>query len=208
MKDRDEKKARQKLLEDCRRPVFARLARYNKPVDDGSGDVVSRASIKFVEAALARWGNVRVQNQLLEDAPKARKVLVIITDLEGGAEYSKEILVEKVAERKTAGAREKVLGTKATPTGEVFLVEATEDDLAGKEAVLASIVVRQLGLRLLPADLVEECMAQVAATLQDEAPETAPQEAGKVHPGVSRTEALAKSLAKKVQRQAGRKAGR
>ena len=112
MKERDEKKARARLLEDCKRPAFARLARYSKPMDDGSGDVVTRASVKFLEAALARWGNVRVQNQLIKDNPEARTVCVIITDLEGGAEYSKEILVEKVAERKTAGAREKIKGTR------------------------------------------------------------------------------------------------
>jgi hypothetical protein len=197
---RNESEARKKLLADCKRPAFARLARYSKNMEDGSGDVVTRASIKFLETALARWGNVRVQNQIVEDSPRARKVLVIITDLEGGAEYSKEILVEKVADRKTAGAREKILGTRKTPTGDVFLVEATEDDLLAKEAVLASIVVRQLGLRLLPADLVEECMAQVAKTLKDEAPETIRQEPiqhDRQQPRESRSAALAKSLKQK-----------
>jgi hypothetical protein len=198
VKERDEKKARAKLIEDCKRPAFARLARYSKPMDDGSGDVVTRASVKFVEAALARWGNVQVNNKLVRDTPEARIVCVIVLDLENGLEYSKEIMVEKIAERKTAGAREKIKGTKNTPTGEMFLVEATEDDMASREAVLASTVIRQLGLRLLPADLVQECMETVARTLPDEGPETgAADPAGgprRPAPGESRAAALAQSL--------------
>lgn len=189
MTPRDEAKARERLLADCRRPSFARLARYTKEISDGSGEMVTRASVKFVEAALARWGNVRTQNIITNDTDKSRTVRVVITDLESGAEYSKEILLEKVVERQKARLRETILGTRMTPSGQVLLLPATEDDLAAKEAELASIVVRQLGLRILPADLVAECMDQVIATLaacapdpalpsphQDKPPEQSPQE--------------------------------
>ncbi len=167
MTPRDETKAREKLLADCKRPAFARLARYTKPNDDGSGDTFTRASIKFVETALARWGNVRTQNITTTDTEKTRTVRVVITDMEGGSEYSKDLLLEKVAERVKVAAREKILGTRMTADGQVFLVPATEDDLAAKEAQLASIVVRQLGLRILPADLVAECMDAVAETMDE-----------------------------------------
>lgn len=194
---RDEEKARKKLLTDCKRPAFARLARYTKEVPDGSGDTITRASIKFVEAALARWGNVRTDNVIVKDTDQLRTVRVIVTDLESGAEYSKEILVEKVMERKKLTAREIILGTRMTPTGEVFLVPASEDDLAAKEAELASIVVRQLGLRILPADLVAECMDQVAATLAAEDPSPVvhePKQASIEEPQTSRSSALASML--------------
>lgn len=168
MIQRDEAKAREKLLADCKRPAFARLARYTKEVESGSGETVTRASVKFVEAALARWGNVRTQNVITSDTDKARTVRVMVTDLEGGAEYSKEILLEKIAERVKIAPKETVLGIRESAAGRVFLVPATEDDLAAKEAVLASIVVRQLGLRILPADLVAECMDVVAETLGEQ----------------------------------------
>jgi hypothetical protein len=200
MTPRHEDQARAKLLTDCRRPAFAKLARYTRVTDDGSGDVVTRASVKFVEAALARWGNVRTQNVIVSDTAQARTVRVIVTDLEGGAEYSKEILLEKIAERLKAGKRERVMGTRMTAAGEVLLVPATEDDLAAKEAVLASIVVRQLGLRLLPADLVAECMEAVELTLSegDQAPTGAAPGRPVTPPAIgqaSRSSALADALA-------------
>ncbi len=166
MQSRDEAKIRKKLLQDCRRPAFARLARYTKEVDMASGETVTRASVKFVEAALVRWGNVRTENIITADTDKTRTVRVLMTDLQTGAEYSKEILLEKTVERMRLSLREKVLGTRRTAGGQVYLVQATEDDLASKEAALASIVVRQLGLRILPADLVAECMEEVAKTIE------------------------------------------
>jgi voltage-gated potassium channel Kch len=165
MTPRHEDQARAKLLADCRRPAFARLARYTKPMEDGSGDTVTRASVKFVEAALARWGNVRIDAVIVTDTAKTRTVRVVVTDLEGGAEYSKELPIEKIIERVKAGPRERVIGARATAGGQVLQVAATEDDLAAREAQLTSVVVRQLGLRLLPADLVAECMEAVAQTL-------------------------------------------
>jgi hypothetical protein len=202
MTPRHEDQARAKLLADCRRPAFARLARYTKPMEDGSGDTVTRASVKFVEAALARWGNVRVNNVIVADTVKTRTVRVVVTDLEGGAEYSKELPIEKIVERQRAGLHEAVIGARATAGGQVLQVAATEDDLAAREAQLTSVVVRQLGLRLLPADLVAECMEAVERTL-GEADQAAPAAGATPAPapaprpvlGESRSSALAGALA-------------
>jgi hypothetical protein len=165
MKERNEDKIREKLLADCRRPAFARLARYTKEVDEYTGETVTRPSVKFVEAALARWGNVATNNVILKDTDSVRNVLVTTTDTETGLAYSREITIEKTVERSRPAKHEKVLGARSTAIGQTFIVPATEDDLAAKEAVLTSIVVRQLGLRILPADLVDECMIQVALTM-------------------------------------------
>lgn len=170
---RDEIKIRKKLLEDCRRPEFARLARYTKEVDESTGETVTRASVKFVEAAINRWGNVRVGNVITVDKPTSRRVNVMIQDLETGAEYSREIDIDKTVERAKPGKHEKIISARATSTGQTYVVAATEDDMAAKEAVITSIVVRQLGLRILPADLVAECMDQVAETIAQLDPELA-----------------------------------
>ena len=198
---RDEEKIRKKLLADCRRPAFARLARYTKEVDGDTGETVTRAGVKFVEAALARWGNVWTQNCITDDAEKMRIVRVTITDMETGAVYSREIIIEKTAERARAGKHEKILGSRQTASGPKFIVPATEDDLAAKEAVLTSIVVRQLGLRILPADLVAECMEEVAKTLAQLSPDPElnhptldPVPAPRKKADVSRSRALAGAL--------------
>jgi voltage-gated potassium channel Kch len=200
MTPRHEDQARAKLLADCRRPTFARLARYTKPMEDGSGDTVTRASVKFVEAALARWGNVRIDSVIVTDTTKTRTVRVVVADLEGGAEYSREVPIEKIVERAKAGPRERVIGAQATAWGQVLQVTATEDDLAAREAQLTSVVVRQLGLRLLPADLVAECMEAVERTLgeADRATSAAapvPIPPPRALPKESRSSALAGALA-------------
>lgn len=195
MTPRDEDKAREKLLADCRRPAFARLARYTKPMDDGTGETITRASVKFVEAALARWGNVSTQTVITADTDKARTVRVLLKDEESGNTYSKEIQLEKTAERTNLAPRDTQLGRRQTVAGSVYIVRATEDDLAAHEAVLASNAVRQLGLRILPADLVAECMDAVAKTVGDQPHGVTAlipsAEDAAVHPQESRSSALA-----------------
>lgn len=167
MAPRDYMKVRDRLLADCKRLGFAQIARYTKATDDGSGDTVTRASVHFALAAMRYLGNLDVQNILLRDDEKARIVRVQIVDRETDSTYSKDMVLEKVAERVKLAKGELATATRETPTGRVFLVRATEDDLGAKESDLASRVQRQLILKLLPADITAECMEQCASTIGD-----------------------------------------
>lgn len=189
MTPRDEAKVRKQLLADCRRPEFARLARYTKEVEAGSGEMVTRASIHFVKAALARWGNVKTASAIISDTPQARVVRYVLADLETGNEHSKDLLLEKEVERKRVAPRETVLRTRDTVAGRLMVVAATEDDLAAKEGERGAVMLRQLGLLILPTDLVAECMDVVAATVGDTAAPAAPEKKED-----SRTAALVQKL--------------
>src|SRR5262249_19719900 len=48
----------------------------------------------------------------------------------------------------------------------VYVVVCTDDELANKEAASVSKAVRQLGLRIIPADLVEEAMDRCIQTMR------------------------------------------
>src|SRR5258708_6569465 len=51
---RDLDVVRQRMLKECRRPVFAGVARYRKPIGKG----VEGPSIRFAEAAIRLMGNI------------------------------------------------------------------------------------------------------------------------------------------------------
>lgn len=164
---RDWDVVRQRLLKDCDRPTFAQVARYSKPVGSSA---VTGPSIRFVEAALRAMGNVLPENVVLYDDRQKRIVRVMVTDLEANITYSKEILLEKTVERKHLRAGQSPLGSRVNSKGErVYLVEATEDEMVNKEAALTSKAIRQLGLRIVPGDLVDECMENVLATIRRKA---------------------------------------
>jgi hypothetical protein len=152
---------RQRLLDHCARRGFAEIAEYAKPV---GGKVMVGPSIRFVESALQEYGNVWPDTQVVYDDDVKRVVRVSVTDLERNVSYSEEIVVEKFVERRNAKGGE-VLGTRTNSTGEVvFKVRATDDDLANKQASAQSKRIRNLGLRILPADIVAEAMARCRDT--------------------------------------------
>ncbi len=164
---RDWDVVRQRLLKDCERTNFAQVARYSKPVGTGT---VTGPSIRFVEAALRTMGNVLAENVVLYDDQQKRIIRVIVTDLEHNETYQKEILLEKTVERKQLRQGQVPISSRLNSRGDrVYLVEATEDEMLNKEAALTSKAMRQLGLRLIPGDLVDECMEGVEITLRKKA---------------------------------------
>jgi hypothetical protein len=164
---RDWDVVRQRLLKECERTSFAQVARYSKPVGNTT---VTGPSIRFVEAALRAMGNVLAENVVLYDDQQKRIIRVIVTDLEHNETYQKEILLEKTVERKQLRQGQVPISSRTNTRGErVYLVEATEDEMLNKEAALTSKAMRQLGLRLIPGDLVDECMEGVEATMRKKA---------------------------------------
>jgi hypothetical protein len=162
-KPRDMDAVRQKLLRECDRTSFAESARYSKPID---AKVVAGLGIRFVEAALRFMGNMLIDPALIFDDAAQRIVRVTVTDLETNITYSKDLAIEKVVERFQLRHGEQPRGSRPNENGErVFLVDATEDDLVTKEGAQISKAVRQLGLRLIPGDLQDECVQAIRRTL-------------------------------------------
>ena len=163
---RDWDTVRVSLIKECTRPGFAAVARYHKPVGKG----VEGPSIRFAEAALRAMTNVLPETSTIFDDDKKRIVRVSVTDLEANVTYTKDIVVEKVVERSRLRPGQAALSTRVNSGGQtVHLVAATEDDLLNKEAALASKALRGLALRLLPGDILEECMDAVVETLNNQA---------------------------------------
>lgn len=155
---------RLKVLQACRRTAFAEVAKYAKPV--GKEKVVG-PSIRFAEEAIRALGNILQETAVIHDDQERRIVRITVTDLESNISFPQDIMLNKTVERRSLRQGQSAKGQRVNSYGEiVFLVEATEDDLANKQAALASKAIRTAALRLLPGDILEEAMAEVTKTLR------------------------------------------
>lgn len=158
---RDLDVVREKLLKECRRPGFAQVARYVKPIGKG----VEGPSIRFAETAIRLMGNISTDQMTVYDDREKRIVRVIVVDCETNTPYSSDITIEKTVERRNRKDTDEVIRTRQNKAGNlVYLIAATEDDLLNKQNALISKAIRTNGLRLIPGDIVEECMEEVART--------------------------------------------
>jgi len=164
---RDLDTVRVRLLADCKRPGFAKVARYAKPV---GGQRIEGPSIRFVESALRLMGNVASDaTTIYEDADKLL-VRVEVLDLETNTAYRTTLNIGKTVERSKVRDGQEVVGQRQNTSGRiVYIVRATEDDLANKIAAAVSKATRTLGLRVIPGDLVEEGQEQCIVTMESDA---------------------------------------
>lgn len=162
---RDFEVVRQQLLKDCKRPSFAAVAKYRKPVGQG----IVGPSIRFAEAALRCMGNIHAETAVVYDDLQKRILRVAVTDLESNISYPMEITIEKVVERHKTDGRV-VVGERINSEGKkVYQVLATDDEILNKQNALVSKALRTSGLRLLPGDILDEAMQQVDRTKRDQA---------------------------------------
>jgi hypothetical protein len=154
----------QKLRKECSRPGFAWAAWWTLPYGNDPKKYPQGLSIRFAEAALRIARNIDIQQQTIFDDTWKRIVRVSVIDLEGNFGYSAEVPIDKTVERKNPADRQ-VLSARANSTGNtVYLVAATEQELALKQGSAVSKAIRTLGLRLIPGDILDECKALILAT--------------------------------------------
>jgi hypothetical protein len=146
---------RVRLLKHCDRKGFAMKAEYAKPV---GGQSIRGPSIRFVETALQEYGNANPAAVVVYDDDNKRTMRVTMTEYERNVTWDLDVTVEKFVERKNPKDGE-IVGQRQNSRGEiVYRVRATEDDLNNKLMSAVSKASRTLGLRILPADIVEEAM--------------------------------------------------
>jgi len=161
-KPRDRERARLDILAACKRPIFADKVEYSKPV--GGGSVVG-VTIRFIEEALSLWGNIMSNTSVVYEDEHIRRVKATVVDLETNSQFSQEVSITKTVERRNAKGR-KVVGERVNTFGDaVYIVVATDEEMANKENSALSRVIRNQGRRLLPSDIEEEAVATARATL-------------------------------------------
>lgn len=158
---RDHDEVRQRLMVECKRPGFAEVARYRKPI---GRDFLEGPSIRFAEAAIRCMRNVSVDVNVIYDDPDKQIVAVTVTDLEANIPFSDQTTLRKTVERRSSKGRD-VVGERQNSYGDtVYVVRATEDEFLNKQRAAVSKLMRTCALRVIPGDLIDEAMAQVLAT--------------------------------------------
>lgn len=156
----------QRLLKECRRPGFAQSAWWVLPVGNDAKKYPAGLSIRFAESALRVAGNIDVEQMVVSDDKWKRTVRVRVMDLETNFGYTSEIVIDKTVERQDPKGRE-VLSYRQNSYGKmVYVVEATEQELAMKQGSAVSKAIRTSGLRLVPGDILDECKKMILATKQ------------------------------------------
>lgn len=165
---------RQRLLADCERIAFARLVEYEVPF----GETKARGvTIRFAEAAARAWGNIEWNGMVVYDDDRQRIVRVTVRDLERNYVQSSDVVVTKVVERRKPRDGQLVRGSRTNSKGEtVFLVEPAENELAAKQNALVSRALRNLLIKEIPVDLVDEAR-EVARKRREKAAAADPDEA-------------------------------
>lgn len=159
---RDIDTVRARIIKECQRPGFAQVAMYSKPV---GGSKITGPSIRFAEAAIRCMTNIVIDTPAVYDDNEKRIVRVSVTDLEANVSYTQDVTVQKTVERKSKKDTDVVLSTRRNSQGAiVYVIEATDDDIQNKQNALISKAIRTLALRIVPGDIIEECMAIVMDT--------------------------------------------
>ena len=159
---RDLDKVRQNMLKDAKRPNFAAVAIYHKPIGKG----VEGPSIRFVEAAIRNMTNILTETDTVSEDDERRVIRVAVSDLETNTYFSQDVTVTKTVERAKLPQGEKPIRVRTNSYGKpVYILHGTDDDILNKQNALISKAVRTLGLRLIPGDLVDEAIIQVRQTM-------------------------------------------
>lgn len=178
---RDTMDFRTRLLHECKRPGFAEVAMFARPVGKEKNKNTGRweekiatgPSIRMIETCLQLFRNVQASTTTVYDGPDLRIVKVVVIDFENNISFEQEINVPKAVEKRgfngEAPKGRDVLSQRINSQDEVtYLVAATDDEVTIKQAAMVSKALRTCGQRLLPRDVIEEAIAQIAATKADE----------------------------------------
>lgn len=171
------------LLKECQRPEFAEMAEYAKPVGKEFKDgkwvekIARGPSIRLIETGIRCFKNIHQETTTVYDSPEMRICRVSTTDLESNVDYSTEVQVVKVVERRGSKGRNgeeeppkgrTVLSERINSAGEkTYLVLATDDEVRVKQAALSSIALREQGRRILPGHVIQEAIANCRKVCAD-----------------------------------------
>jgi hypothetical protein len=172
---------RQEVLRECSRPSFctpdeskngSSLAIYRVPrgsvkQSDGSwvNNNIEGPTIRFAEMLLRSWRYLSIEVNPMGEDDKQRLLQVICTDYQSCNFTSEIVSVPKTVERKKLKSGDECLAQRTNTYGDpVYLVKATDDELAMRTNALISKARRNLILQAVPGWLIEEGVDKVRET--------------------------------------------
>ncbi len=160
---------RDSLLRECARPGFAEDAEWTQERwDSRKGKMVeiTGPSIRLAEAAKRAMTNMVSQVFVVREDDDYRVGRVSVADLETNEADSADIIVHKVMERRRPPKnKDEIRSTRIGSTGEtIYICDAPEGEVLMQFNSQASRALRNLILRFVPGDVVDEARAACATT--------------------------------------------
>ncbi len=146
---RNEDQTFAKLMKTCDRTSFAEKAVYSYP---RGGQTVSGPSVNLAREAARLWGNLEYGLLVIRDDENSRHIRAWAWDKETNTKTFAEDSFEKLIFRKGKGS-----------------IKPDERDLRELTNRRGAILIRNCLLQLLPRDLVEDAVIEVAKTLKQDA---------------------------------------
>ena len=171
---------RQNVLRECQRPSFcapdeakygSSLAIYAVPrgkvqvngkwVDN----LIQGPTIRFAEMLLREWGFLSIEVNPMGETDDYKLLQVVCTDYQSCNFTSEIVNVPKSIERKKQRGDDELISQRTNSYGDpVYLVKATDDEIAMKTNALVSKARRNLILQAVPGWLIEEAITKVRET--------------------------------------------
>ena len=148
---RDEVAAERKLIEACKRKSLAEQAEYAYP---RGGQTVTGPSIRMAETAARHWGNLSYGIRTLTMTPEGSEMEAYCHDLETNTRAVRQFVVQH--KRKARGA---------------YVALDDPRDVYEHTANFGARRLRAVILEIIPGDVIEAALGQVAKTLQGDTTE-------------------------------------
>ena len=171
---------RQNVLRECQRPSFcapdeakygSSLAIYAVPRGkvqvNGKWveNLIQGPTIRFAEMLLREWGFLSIEVNPMGETDDYKLLQVVCTDYQSCNFTSEIVNVPKSIERKKQRGDDELISQRTNSYGDpVYLVKATDDEIAMKTNALVSKARRNLILQAVPGWLIEEAIAKVRET--------------------------------------------
>ncbi len=164
-----------RLLKECERYGFADEAIYRRPQGkkrDGSLNYIEGLSVHFVRRAIALYGNVFSDAPVVDETEDTRTIRCMVMDLETNVTNCVDMVVEKTIERRMYNGKapqgRDVIETRYNSDGEqVAICRAYDDEIRQKGSRFYAFGFRNMGLNILPSDIVAEAKALCLRTIND-----------------------------------------
>lgn len=170
---RDLLQVRAQLLKECERSRFAEKARYKLPRNSYNRETnqyektwIYGFSIRFAESALMHMGNMSASSEVVYEDDEKLTLTITVRDYERNSFVEDAIVVTKLTEKRFLRRGDSPVATRTNSNGEtVFILKSTLDEVTQRRNAAVSKSMRTLILRLIPADLKEECEDQCVETV-------------------------------------------
>lgn len=184
---RDVDEFRVRLLKECKRPGFAEMAEYSRPVgkeynqetEQWEDKIAHGPSVHLIRTALALYKNIDADSVVVFENSESRVTHTYVLDLETNVGWGRTLTIPKIVEKRGYKARHgkesepprgrDIIGQRVNTSGEtVYICIATDDEIRVKEASLVAKAQRENGRSLLPRDILDEAIMVANQTMKAE----------------------------------------